>query len=143
MHYSVPQFIEVEDKIIGPLTMRQFLWLLAGGGIVFILYFMLKFGIWLFLSILTGIVFVALAFFKVYNMPLVSFLGSFIRFSLMPQIFLWRRKQEGPLREVPEKVVFEDALQAPLPQKPRPAQGKIRALAWQLDIRGGAGEQRE
>ena len=90
MHYSVPQFIDVEDKIIGPLTMKQFLWLLVGGGIIFILYFLLKFGIWVVMSILVGGIFAALAFFRVYQMPLVDFITAFARFSIIPQIFLWQ-----------------------------------------------------
>ena len=137
MHYSVPQFIEVEDKIIGPMTMRQFLWLLAGGGIVFILYFLLAFGVWIAISIFIGLIFAALAFFPVHGMPMISFLSAFARFSLMPQIFLWHKKQEGPLREIPEKAVFEDLLQAPSPAKPRPATGRLRAIAWDLDVKGG------
>lgn len=140
MHYSVPQFIEVEDKIIGPLTMRQFLWLLAGGGVIFILYFMLKFGAWLFLAFLIGGVFIALAFVRIYNMPLYMFFVSFARFSLMPRIFIWQKKQEGPIKEIPERTAFETAMKAPPPQKPRPQSGRIRALAWQLNVKGGAAE---
>jgi hypothetical protein len=141
MHYSVPQFIEVEDKLIGPLTMKQFLWLLAGGGICFVFYFMLQFFIWIMISLFIMGFFAAMAFLRVYNMPLVSFVASFIRFSLMPQIFLWKQKKEGPIRDVPERVVFEDLFQAPPPQKPRPTQGKIQALAWRLNIKGEAGEE--
>ncbi|MEK7583116.1 MAG: PrgI family protein [Patescibacteria group bacterium] len=36
MRFHVPQFIEKENKIIGPLTLRQFLWLLIGGGLFLI-----------------------------------------------------------------------------------------------------------
>lgn len=137
MHYSVPQFIEVEDKIIGPLTMKQFLWLLLGGGMIFILNFMLRFGIWLVVSIFIGAIMAALAFIKVYNMPLISFIGNFIRFSLMPQIFLWKTKDEGPIQDFNSKMVFDEAVQAPPPQKPQPYQGRLRALSWRLDIKGG------
>lgn len=38
MQFSVPQFTEVEDKIVGPLTLRQFLILLAGGVILLVLF---------------------------------------------------------------------------------------------------------
>ena len=31
MRATVPQFIDVEDRVIGPLTIKQFLYLLAGG----------------------------------------------------------------------------------------------------------------
>ena len=36
--FVVPQFIDVEDKVIGPVTVRQFLILLVGGGVLFIAY---------------------------------------------------------------------------------------------------------
>jgi hypothetical protein len=38
MRFQVPQFIEVEDKIFGPLTVKQFIYLAGGAGLVFILY---------------------------------------------------------------------------------------------------------
>ncbi|MDP2598908.1 MAG: PrgI family protein [Candidatus Liptonbacteria bacterium] len=140
MHYSVPQFIEVEDKLVGPLTMKQFLWLLTGGGIIFLLYFMLKFAVWIAVAMVIGGIFAALAFFKVYNMPLISFILSFARFSIMPQIFLWKKKQEGPLKDVSEKMIFEATVQAPGPAKPRPSVGRIRSIAWSLNVKGD-GEQ--
>jgi len=138
VHYAVPQFIEIEDKIIGPLTMKQFLWLLVGGGVIFMLYFLLQFGVWIMVSLLIGGGFAGMAFIRIYGMPLIQFMTSFLRFSLMSQIFIWRRKTEGPLREIPERTVFEDAILSPMPQKPRPVQGRIRALSWQLDVRGSA-----
>ena len=33
MMFSVPQFIDVEDKIIGPLTLKQFIYLAGGAGL--------------------------------------------------------------------------------------------------------------
>jgi hypothetical protein len=40
--FHVPQFIEVEDKIFGPLTLKQFLYVIGGAGIVFIMYAFLR-----------------------------------------------------------------------------------------------------
>lgn len=36
--FVVPQFIDVEDKIFGPITIRQFIIILVGGGIIFLAY---------------------------------------------------------------------------------------------------------
>jgi len=36
--FTVPQFIDVEDKILGPITIRQFLILLVGCIVIFISY---------------------------------------------------------------------------------------------------------
>ena len=38
MRFQVPQFIEVEDKIFGPLTLKQFIYLAGAGGLVFVLW---------------------------------------------------------------------------------------------------------
>jgi hypothetical protein len=38
MKFTVPQFIDVEDKIIGPITTRQFLILLATALLMFLTY---------------------------------------------------------------------------------------------------------
>ena len=51
MQFQVPQFIEVEDKIVGPLTFKQFIYLAGGGGVIAILYAFLP----LFFVILLGI----------------------------------------------------------------------------------------
>ena len=38
MRYQVPQFIDVEDKIFGPLTLKQFLYVAGGSGFSFIIW---------------------------------------------------------------------------------------------------------
>ena len=43
MQFQVPQFIEIEDKIFGPLTFKQFIYLAGGGGLCFLLYTILPF----------------------------------------------------------------------------------------------------
>ena len=40
--YNVPQFIDVEAKIIGPITARQFIIMLVACGLTFIWYKTLK-----------------------------------------------------------------------------------------------------
>jgi hypothetical protein len=41
MHYQVPQFIEIEDKIFGPLTLKQFIYLAGGVGLCLIFFSLL------------------------------------------------------------------------------------------------------
>ena len=47
MEYQVPQFIEVEDKIFGPFTLKQFIYVAGGVGLcaILVLYFPLWLGI--------------------------------------------------------------------------------------------------
>ena len=52
MQFNVPQFIDIEDKIIGPLTLKQFLFLVAGAGLLFVLWLFLNLGAFIILSML-------------------------------------------------------------------------------------------
>ena len=50
MQFQVPQFTEAEDKIVGPLTLRQFIYIAAAGGVSVMLYFAVITWLWAFLS---------------------------------------------------------------------------------------------
>src|SRR3989344_88813 len=42
MKFQVPQFIATETKLIGPFTLKQFLWLASGGMLIFLLFAVLN-----------------------------------------------------------------------------------------------------
>ncbi|MFH1226114.1 MAG: PrgI family protein [bacterium] len=94
MQFNIPQFLDIEDKIIGPLTLKQFGWLAGGGVGVFILYHYLQF--WLFLLIAAPVVALclALAFVKVNGRPFVFVFGSFINYLIRPKLFVWKKKKQ-------------------------------------------------
>lgn len=96
MQFQVPQFIETEDKIIGPLTLKQFLYLAAAGGVSFVLFFFLKTVIWLILTIFMGVFAAALAFIKINGRPLPKVLTAALFFYLKPRLFLWRKEEKTP-----------------------------------------------
>lgn len=91
MQYQVPQFIELEDKIVGPLTLKQFGYIAGAGVLCFILFFTLKFGFALFLSVPIGALALALAFGKVKGVPMPRYLMAMIGFALKPQMYLWKK----------------------------------------------------
>jgi len=76
MQFNVPQFIEIRDKIIGPLTMRQFLYILAGMGALAILWFFMQLWIFLIISIPIVIFCLLLAFYKFNGRPFIHIVGS-------------------------------------------------------------------
>lgn len=90
--YQIPQYIEIEDKIIGPFTLKQFLYLLGGGGIIFILYFL---GIRIFFLIILSIPIIglalSLAFIKINNRPFLIYLQSLLGFVLKTRRYIWRK----------------------------------------------------
>ncbi|HBO99857.1 MAG: hypothetical protein UU48_C0005G0033 [Candidatus Uhrbacteria bacterium GW2011_GWF2_41_16] len=90
--YVVPQFIEVEDKILGPLSVRQFLILLVGFMMDVILYKLLSFVVFLLVAI-PIIVFVGvLALTKVNGMPFHFFLLNIIQSFRKPKLRIWDKQ---------------------------------------------------
>ncbi len=89
--FVVPQFIDVEDKVIGPITVRQFIILLVGGGFIFIAYKLSDFT--LFLAQMVGIsaITFGLAFIKINGRPVHFFLLNVIQTSKRPKIRVWQK----------------------------------------------------
>lgn len=91
MMTSVPQFIDVEDKVAGPLTWKQLGWMIAMGAVIFLLYTMFS-GILFFLLVIpTAILFLALAFFRPNGMSFPRFLFYSVTFLFRPKVSVWER----------------------------------------------------
>lgn len=94
MQYQVPQFIETEDTIIGPLTMRQFLYFAGAGIISFIAYFVFNTFLWVVVTLFVGVIAAILAFGKVSGRPVTAILLSAFSYIWKPKIYIWKRKEE-------------------------------------------------
>lgn len=92
MQYKVPQNIDLEDKIVGPLTLIQFLYVIGGGVIVYLLYMYLKSSLlfWV-IGIPVALVALALAFLKIQDQPLSHFMKAGLVFLSRPRKRLWLR----------------------------------------------------
>jgi hypothetical protein len=95
MLFNVPQFIDIEDKIVGPLTGKQLGWLGVGGVIILILWNSLDTSAFIVSAIIVGIIFGGLAFYRPYNQPLIKFLLSSVHFSMRPKVYVWRRSYDN------------------------------------------------
>lgn len=93
MQFQVPQFIEIEDKIIGPLTIRQFIYLATGAGISVMLYFAVETWVWLILSALLLGIAGAFAFVKVNGRPFYLMIFAGARFLWSPHTYVWQPDQ--------------------------------------------------
>lgn len=93
MQFNVPQFIEVEDKIVGPLTLKQFLYLAGGGAALFFSWYFYK--LWLFAIIAIPVIALsfALSFLKINGRPFIYFLTSLIGYLLKPKLYIWKKKE--------------------------------------------------
>ncbi len=132
MEYQVPQFIEVEDKIFGPFTLKQFIYVAGGIGLcaMLVLYLPLLVGIALALPV--GAFTAALAFYKINNRSFVEVLESGFKYYLGNNLYLWRK--ETPQAKVgamgPKAATAE-----PVRAKLGLSRGKLQDLAWSLDIK--------
>lgn len=94
MKFEVPQFIEVEDKIVGPLTWRQFVYLAGGAGVLIICYFTMPFILFAIIGLPIGALAGFLAFHKVNNRPFSVFLESAVNYFRKSKLYLWRKEKE-------------------------------------------------
>lgn len=131
MEYQVPQFIEVEDKIFGPFTLKQFIYLAGGGGLSVALFLyvrplVLAIILIIPLAALSG----ALAFYRVNNKSFVEMLEAGFNYYTKGRLYLWRKDTDVESKR-PEPVA------APVEsrQKLGLSQSKLHDLAWSLDIK--------
>lgn len=117
--FVVPQFIEVEDKIFGPVTTRQFIILLATGLVLFIAYKLADFALFMILLVILGGFSLVLAFVKINGQTFHYFVLNVIQTMRRPSRRIWRRdydkKELEELRklsqvEVPEAVKRKKSL---------------------------------
>ncbi len=89
--FLVPQFIDVEDKILGPITMRQFILMLVSALLLFILYKLLSFFYFIAAGLLDLGMFATLAFAKINGRPIHFFLLNFLQTSRRPNFRVWSK----------------------------------------------------
>ncbi len=128
MRFEVPQFIDVEDKIFGPLTFKQFIYLAGGAGASVILWsFLPKIVAVLLILIVVGLA-CALAFYKINNKPFVDFLESAFKYSLAGKLYIWK-KEARPVEQHTAALPTDESVGVP-----RISDSKLRDLAWSLDV---------
>lgn len=93
MRFEVPQFVDVEDKIIGPLTWKQFIYVAGGGGTLFLLYATLPFFLFLIFGIPFALLAFGLAFYRINNRPLAVLLEAIVTYFGKSRLYIWKREE--------------------------------------------------
>ena len=127
MRYQTPQFIDIEDRLFGPLTVKQFIYLVGGAGLSFILYRFLPFIVAILIIAPVAALALALAFWKINGKPFVFVLESAIRYYLSEKLYLWRKVPRAPSAKSPAQNTNP-------PTIPKLTEGKLKDLTWTLDI---------
>lgn len=128
MPYDVPQFIEVEDKIFGPLTFKQFLYLAGGAGVSYLAWILIPPFFAMLLVVLFGGLALALAFYKVNDQPFITMVENAFRYLLEPKLYVWKKEE-------PKQKKQAGKAEIPTPSYvPKLSESKLRDLSWGLDV---------
>lgn len=95
MLINVPQYIDVEDKIVGSLTAKQLMYLVILSVLLIILWNVVPIIMFIIAAILLVILFVALAFYKPFGQPLPNFMFQGILYMFKPKLYVWRREAKA------------------------------------------------
>ncbi len=133
MRFEVPQFIEVEDKIFGPLTWRQFLYLGGGVGMAVALFFIAPFVIFAIVGIPLAALGGALAFYPINNRNFSYFLEALFNYFSSQRLYLWRRNENIVYRgkEASPKPQIQTAPNPPIKARPKKS---ITSLTRKLEL---------
>jgi hypothetical protein len=133
MQFRVPQFIDLEDKVVGPLTLKQFGYILGAGGFSFIIWTFIPIRIVaIILMLIVSGLFLALAFIKINNRPFADLLESAFSFYTGSKVYTWKQPQENQEPESHiEKIVAEATKEVTIAKANK---DKLHELALGLDV---------
>lgn len=133
--YNIPQFIDSEDKIIGPLTIRQFAFLAIGvviGG--FLWYFKPNIGVFIISILPVAVATFAFAFIKINGQNFDIFIVNVMVYILKPTLFLWSRDIDTTQSVI--KVSIEKRKASFRRETHDYNQSRVEEVAWTLDSYG-------
>lgn len=133
MQFKVPQFLDIEDKIFGPFTFREFIYLAGGAGLCFVLYRLLGFIFGAIPILLIAGLSLALTFYRPNNKPFLNMIEAGFNYFVQSKLYIWEKRKNiakaGALRATAEEVKRVDMGNAA-----RLGGNKLRDLAWSLDV---------
>ncbi|PIP60582.1 hypothetical protein COX00_02540 [Candidatus Uhrbacteria bacterium CG22_combo_CG10-13_8_21_14_all_47_17] len=133
--FVVPQFIDKEDKILGPITVRQFLITLGATFVLFIEFRLLTLPYFILFAIPTAGLAGVFAFLKVNGQPFHIFFINFLQTTTRPKLRVWQKGlSDAELKVLIAKPPAPPA--APAKSKARPESTRLRDLALTVNTGG-------
>ena len=147
MSAKIPQNVLIEDKLVGPLTLKQFLYVLGGGSIIFIAYqyyvqFYLYFIEFLLISLFVTALTIALAFLKINGRVFGIFLLNTFKFMFSPKVRNWKKESRKHVKAIKIQASDIKSTKEELKERKSPGEFKtqIEKLATILDTGGRINE---
>src|SRR5688572_9661107 len=109
MQFKVPQFLDIGDKIFGPFTFRQFIYLAGGAGLCFVLYKLLGLILGAIPILLVGGLAAALTFYRPNNKPFINMLEAGFKYFTQNKLYIWEKSREWAAEQPADKPKTEMA----------------------------------
>lgn len=140
MAVKIPQNVDKEDKLVGPLTLKQFLYVLGGTALIFATWqyhltgylFFIEF---ILISLVISVLMLTLAFVKINGRPFIIFLSNAFIYIFAPKQRFWSRHNHISTK----KLKIADTALSPTKLQTNEgeiAYGKLEKLARILDTGG-------
>lgn len=130
MRFQVPQFIEIEDKIFGPLTFKQFVYIGGGLGTAYMIWRLLPLYLAAPLMIADVGFAVALAFLEMNGRPFIVAVESAFYYIIHSKLYLWNN--DRPTQATQKTLVARTGKRDTY--VPKLSDSRLHELAWSLDV---------
>jgi hypothetical protein len=133
--FIVPQFIDKEDQILGPVTVRQFLIVLVDMFTIFIASRILAVPYFIAYALIAAGLGATFAFLKINGQPFHIFFINFLQTVLRPPLRVWDKRYTDAELRAYAKVDVASPPQV-TPMKPRPETSRLRDLSLIVNTGG-------
>mgnify|MGYP001576227096 FL=1 len=133
MQFKVPQFLDIEDKIFGPFTFKEFVYLAGGAGLCFVLYKLLGLLLGAIPILAVAGLAIALAKYKPNNKPFINMIEASFNYLIQDKLYIWKRRK-NIIKNDELRITDEDNKREKLKNSTRLGGNKLRDLAWSLDV---------
>lgn len=139
MQFHFPQYIDIEDKLFGPLSLKQAIYVAGGIGAAYITYVYVPY-IFISVPIIVGVGVLtwALAFYprEKLGRPFIEILEAGFYYLLREKLYTWKKTTKEPTLGQEQ-----DFLPSQAPQTPVIPQGKLSSSSFSIDVKGPEIEQ--
>ena len=134
MQFHIPQYIDIEDKIFGPLTLKQAIYVAGGGGGIYLAYRVIP-SIFFSAPVIIGIAVItwALAFYPKEKLgkPFIEVLEAGFNYMIGSKLYTWKKTTKEPTMGGEENF-----LGSQMPSTPSVSTGKLSNASFNIDVRG-------
>jgi len=134
MQFKVPQFLDIEDKLFGPFTFREFVYLAGGAGLCFIFYKLLGFILAIIPILIVGGFSLMLTFYHPNNKPFINMLEAGFKYFTQYKLYIWKKNKKGVNASQQGISKDQEKIRMMSENGMKLSGSKLRDLAWSLDV---------